>query len=631
MWTVKIRSVVCSAVVASLLASCGGDSFTVDWQESTIRYGDPFDPLPPRLPPPRPPRPPQPPPPPSHDVSSIEDVPLWRIELLTKTANRDHANTDDRIRLRMKLRSGGTVDLDLQGDDRERGRIDSYSIDPWGVQRVRDIERIELYTDGSDGWCVEWIALRINGDISPIYEKTYSNCRWIDTDSSSSVVIPSITLRAHSKWNLAQHPKALQPPTQIPRHTLERMIEGAVGDALGELRYIGWGSKFGRSHVEVSRGAAQTTEVDLDLDDDNGVFRAIEVDADFSINWSCRDGHIDFELSDLRTEIEDGWVTYHKARIMRRVEDMLLRLQRMTRGGRYRCQSAPVVRFDGGIVTGLKPQQSLSYQASRQFQRQAILWQASTASSIEELPLWDLELETETGTVGDANTDDPLELRLDDSGERYRLEHVGDDRERGDVHRYHVVLPSLRRVSDITQLDLRLPLRRDDGWCVKRIALFANGDSTPIFERRFASCIWVDTDGTDQTPLTIDSATLRSDPRWQLDGHGSGMRYPASLLSPSMLKDRLEHVMGHTLSGLGKTWEDCANRRCIHVDRGSGRAFAASLDYKHDIPWNGDHHYRIDFDLAFRCRGGSLEVSLRNFSDATSSRGGGASSVTWKT
>lgn len=554
--------------------------------------------------------------------ASVEDVPLWLIELEVTTANVDDAGTDDPVSLRMRTRDGGTVDLDLGGDDRERGDTQRYIVNPWSVRSIRDIEQLEIYKSGDDGWAIASVALRVNGDSSPIFQRSFGSPMWLDNEGghARSVVMSGAVLRAHPGWSLSGHAAMTQPPTQISGVLLERMIEGAMGDALREIPRVEFGTKYGRSYVEAQRKSANVTDVDLDLEDPNGIWSAIEIDTNFSITWGCVNGNLDFELSKFATpEMPANYTfaTFPQGKFFRSVEDMLLRLRALTKNRPYHCTGAPAVQADGGISTNIVKNQITTLPVAMQ---QANL--ASTTDvfandvyvpNIENVPVWSVHVETETANVSDANTDDEVDLSLTNNDDHYPLARNADNRKRGATERFLVTIPGIHRVRDIKRLDLRLPSGREDGWCVQRVALFVNDEPTPLFEQRFAQCKWVDTDGSSQTPLTISSSQLRADSRWSLGGRPNIWTPTPTQLIPSYLRSRLENPLLAMVGWLqGAAFEDCANLKCIQIERGSDRSVEVNMKWQRVLSWAPDSHYEVNFDLEFRCLDGRLKVDARN-------------------
>ena len=86
----------------------------------------------------------------------------------------------------------------------------------------------------------------------------------------------------------------------------------------------------------------------------------------------------------------------------------------------------------------------------------------------------------------DANTDDAVQVRLNGRNATW-MDQPGDDRERGDLFTYDLMLtdPSgistLSRVRDITMLEVTKT--GSDGWCFTTLDLMINGKS--IYSQSF--------------------------------------------------------------------------------------------------------------------------------------------------
>ena len=289
---------------------------------------------------------------------------------------------------------------------------------------------------------------------------------------------------------------------------------------------------------------------------------------------------------------------------------MLLRLGDITKGRRYRLMEC-LVMPDGGIAISLitAPAPIVPFPQDVVGPNN----QPQVISSIG-MPVWDLQLETETGDVEDAGTDDKVQLLLTGEDEPFYLDHVFDDRKRGGIDRYNVAFPNLRDCPRRPSCGLAAAGGLG-GWlvCQTRGPVCEWRSDTTLYTH--LRVLFLDHfDGSDQTPLTVNSDELRADAQWSLLGHGSNLLRPPTLLTPDHLKNRVEHAMGDRLSSdYGDTWDDCDNRSCIQVDRGSGRSFVASLKYKTVNSLNPDDYYNINFDFGFRCVSGELKVKPRNF------------------
>lgn len=247
---------------------------------------------------------------------NFENVPVWRIRLEVKTDTKKNANTDSSINVRLN-NNMGTYWLDRGGDDREKGRTDVYHIVTEKVKKISDIKYLKLTTSGKDGWCVKSIALKINNIETPVYKKTFSNCHWIDRDSGHAPVynINSSTLRRYAqfKWT-SQNRNIWLPPFNIPRSTLEGLVEGVMGNEIHSIKNLDWGKKGGRAYVEAKKGSGTRT-VHFDLDFKYKLKRWFDpsVDVDFDLVFSCVSNKIKLEAKKVKVKIKGNrvlnWLT----------------------------------------------------------------------------------------------------------------------------------------------------------------------------------------------------------------------------------------------------------------------------------------------------------------------------------
>ena len=228
-------------------------------------------------------------------MATIDGRDIWRVQLRLRTANVPDANTDDDVYVYLK--EPHATYLNYSHNDFERGNEFTYDLLTDGLSDLSDINEIYIIKPGSDGWCIEALALLING--REIYNEqfgsTASTCHWLDQggDSLYHYFITRTTLRAHPLWQGFEQPP---PPLGLPRAELESRIEGIVGDALhGTDAY--WGDLDGDRYVEVTGKDGERAHVTVDLSADVPGFDA-EVDLSFDLKFTgaCSDGQTPLEL-----------------------------------------------------------------------------------------------------------------------------------------------------------------------------------------------------------------------------------------------------------------------------------------------------------------------------------------------
>ena len=244
---------------------------------------------------------------PDHLRPAFENVPVWRLQLIVKTGNREHANTDSEVYVQFN-NYGGKYFLDKGGNDRERKRTDVYEILNPAIKTIRDIKYLRLAMGGNDGWCIEKIELKVNGAPYPIFRKTYKGCQWIDRDDKkyqASLYISGRRLRNATTWKHFQGNRAIWlPPTLIKRYTLEKMVECYMGHLMNsepQMKKLEFGKKSGRAYVEAKKTRGNKLHFDLDLVYDWKI--DLETDVDFNLAVYCRNNKINLKAESVKAKV----------------------------------------------------------------------------------------------------------------------------------------------------------------------------------------------------------------------------------------------------------------------------------------------------------------------------------------
>ncbi len=181
------------------------------------------------------------------------DLFLFGAQVQIKVANRDNADTNDPVAVRLNSPrgfgfrpSGNETWLNHGHDDFERGSTFTYDLLIPG--RLSDITGVSLIKDGTDGLCVESLKLTLNvTDDDPgftVLDRDFSTesagCHWVDDDDGHESVLSfsHSELRQSSQWPASegqwcgskQNCVASIFPMQLS--TLEHRLEGAIGHLL---------------------------------------------------------------------------------------------------------------------------------------------------------------------------------------------------------------------------------------------------------------------------------------------------------------------------------------------------------------------------------------------------------------
>jgi hypothetical protein len=245
----------------------------------------------------------------SAQTTSLESVPLWRIQVEVHVCDKSDAGTDDGVGIILNDTTGFRFDTGT--DDFERNRTYTYDVVTPSVSRVSDIDQLTFYLTGNDAVCIDNVKLRFN-EAGPFFERAISGGRWLDGNSSTTTPVYTITsqaLRASSTWNLAgARASAAVRPSVIRQAALVSMIEASVGHDIHGTSFQ-WGHIYNGSAVEfVARNTGDDTashRVDLDLEYDVPAYFNPEIDVDYLSTYTCNtsNNQISATASQIKTKI----------------------------------------------------------------------------------------------------------------------------------------------------------------------------------------------------------------------------------------------------------------------------------------------------------------------------------------
>jgi hypothetical protein len=225
---------------------------------------------------------------------SFNEVAIHRIQLKVKTNTIKNASTNSPVWVQLTAKDDPYY-LNNPGNDREKGKTDTYDILSSSVRKIGDIKTIELGISGSDGWNFTEIALVVNG--RTIYTKKFSKAgKWIDLGSKKHPKVYKIgskTLRKSKNWKYNRYTERIyRTPLTIPLSTMISFVESSVGNSLYRFKKISWGKKYGKDFVEAKRISSNTLRFDLDLEYELKGLPNLEVDVDFDLRFTCQNGVI---------------------------------------------------------------------------------------------------------------------------------------------------------------------------------------------------------------------------------------------------------------------------------------------------------------------------------------------------
>ncbi|MBI2570199.1 MAG: hypothetical protein HYV63_24620 [Candidatus Schekmanbacteria bacterium] len=253
----------------------------------------------------------------------LDDVPVWRIRLVVRTADGENSGTDDPAYVQLN----GTHDkfwLDYGGNDRERNSHQVYDVLDPDVVTAGDIAMIKIGKSGNDGWGISSVELWINADTQPIYRSSGSSVFLDSSSGYSNSVILSNLFHYADEWELRDEQCAI--PEELGRESLESIIEASLGDSLHHDGSFGvskstysyhadvYWKQLGEEAVTVTRRSDSTHDLDLDLGMkvtyDSFITSpgsdTTNLDVDLKLTWSCSDGSIEVtpNLQDVDFHVE---------------------------------------------------------------------------------------------------------------------------------------------------------------------------------------------------------------------------------------------------------------------------------------------------------------------------------------
>jgi hypothetical protein len=229
-----------------------------------------------------------------------------------------------------------------------------------------------------------------------------------------------------------------------------------------------------------------------------------------------------------------------------------------------------------------------------------LLFEVSAISTeAQSAEIWRLQITFVTANVSDAGTDDDISVSLNRNNLTW-LDYGRDDFERNRTHTYDLLQNgNLRTLGDITRIQIRK--NGSDGWCIREFTVSVNaGDYRHT--TRFDSCRWLDNDNGHSRDYTINN------PRFTFGGL---VTIPAAYLERSEVESLLESAIGHRLIDSPLYWDN-DDGRVVSVSHRSPDVLRVDLDLRYALNNSTDPSVDVDYDIRFRCNGGTLAFNIEN-------------------
>ena len=131
------------------------------------------------------------------------------------------------------------------------------------------------------------------------------------------------------------------------------------------------------------------------------------------------------------------------------------------------------------------------------------------AAPPDTMRIWRAQVRFITADVGDAGTDDSVQIELK-GGNRTWLDSGRDDRERGTDETFDLRLEGVETLSDIDYL--RIEKNGSDGWAIRKMYLIIN--EKVIYEEEFPSTLWLDNEDGHSRVYVMDDSFMRPLTQW---------------------------------------------------------------------------------------------------------------------
>jgi hypothetical protein len=289
---------------------------------------------------------------PATTVFSIEDTPVWRVQLHLRTADSsDEAGTLNPVEV--KLNDDNSTLLDGEsGADFYKGAYHTYDLILDKVGKLRDLQFLYISKRGDDPWYIKSYTLYVNG--VAVYDADFYGPGLMLGNNGAHMVWP-YALRNHSLWQ-AYMPPAL--PRQIPAAELEKRIEAYIGDYLIDRYWYGaWSpSVLTWQDPEAWAWGGSGTKVDMSLYLKTISGRDVHISLD--LVFSCNSGKLflttkNFYISKYPVvDSVSAANTVNLQMLLQNVVPMKIQsdFQKVTYTNNFGQPSCPVITVDRGSV-----------------------------------------------------------------------------------------------------------------------------------------------------------------------------------------------------------------------------------------------------------------------------------------
>lgn len=236
----------------------------------------------------------------------------------------------------------------------------------------------------------------------------------------------------------------------------------------------------------------------------------------------------------------------------------------------------------------------------------------------ESLPVFRIQLRLVTGNNKNDNTDKSVYVKFNDPDMAYFMDYGPDDFERNADRKYDIISGHVWKISDIDYIEIGI--KGDDVWGVKKVELYLNNSTLPIFSKTYSSPQRINGSGNWQRKIVFNHKELRNNDSWRNIATDEKIRKPSPLITADVIKSMVESMVGNMIyyngqgkvawgnkNGINTLWGDH-----VEMKRKDINTLAVDLDLQANII-GPNPEVDVDFDLVFDCTAdGQLLIKTEN-------------------
>lgn len=284
----------------------------------------------------------------------------------------------------------------------------------------------------------------------------------------------------------------------------------------------------------------------------------------------------------------------------------------------------------------------------------ATLAPLSPQALLDRVPVWRTQIRVHTCNVEGGGTEGEVWVRLhapedrggnatsaagsgtggaavataSDDATRFWIDRGGDDRRRGAMETYEIMMPGISTVRDISRIEFGT--NSTDDWCIDRVALVVNStgswsEALHVYDQELEPT-WLRNDRASTPSLIVATdEDLRASPSWNLDGARVTIPMMPEVIPGETLRSMLEASMGHLIA-TGQPLDPYKWGRRRGPQHLSMRRHATLLNMvtaKADLNTSGSVRRMNDVDITFKvvalCDGGALTLHIADITGGPSS------------